>query len=174
MGVHVQGTLVVPGLPAPCGALLKLTPGPCSPAPLCLQASVSRLVLHDLSPAALQPHHLPPAVRGQPLPRVARQLAVDRLSLSHSVAAAAAPRSTTHVELHDLLVDGFAGEAGSFLARCVRGSLLLLLRVALLQACLLAAALGAATLRRMLPFSASRFAQLVTLLHPLLPRVQAA
>ncbi|PSC70464.1 Methionine gamma-lyase isoform A [Micractinium conductrix] len=84
---------------------------------LAVQASVSRLVLHDLSPAALQPHHLPPAVRGQPLPRVARQLAVDRLSLSHSVAAAAAPRSTTHVELHDLLVDGFAGEAGSFLAR---------------------------------------------------------
>ena len=92
-----------------------------------LQAAATRLLLHDLSPAPPAQPHLPPPVRGHLLPRVAKLLAADRLSVSYSSSigggsgsggsSSGGPHSLTRVELHDLTAEGYAGEAGSFLAR---------------------------------------------------------
>jgi hypothetical protein len=94
-----------------------------------LQAAASRLLLHDLSPAPPAQPHLPPPVRGHLLPRIAKLLTADRLSISHSSRSGgyrsssgggssnSGPHSLTRVELHDLTAEGYAGEAGSFLAR---------------------------------------------------------
>ena len=99
-----------------------------------LQVTLSRLHLHDLTaPAVLEQHqqrhhhhHLPPPARASPLPRVARLVSADRLSLSHASGSASGGGSSaeqqgpavTHVELVDLSLEGYAGEAGSFIDRC--------------------------------------------------------
>lgn len=82
-----------------------------------------RLLLHDLSPTPGLPPGLPPPVRGL-LPRVAKQLSVDRLSVAHaasfgggSCGGSTGPHSTTQLELWDLGIEGFPGEAASFLGR---------------------------------------------------------
>ena len=101
-----------------------LTPPPLVAYLPALQLSASRLLLHDLSPNTPQPQ-LPPPVRGTPVPRVARLLAIDRLSVSHTASfsgggggvRSGGPHSETRIELQDLTVEGYAGEAGSFLSR---------------------------------------------------------
>lgn len=107
------------------------------------QATLSRLLLSDLSPTTWIPAHLPPPARG-PLPRLVHQVGVDRLSLSHaasfggvgscsggaeapapasgssgSLGGSGGPHSLTRVELWDVSMEGFTGEAASFLGRWV-------------------------------------------------------
>lgn len=92
--------------------------GPHHPTPPHTQASVSRLLLHDLSPAAGQPGHLPPPAWAEPAPHLARMLSVDRLAVAHSQTGVGhSVRSTTRLELWDPSLEGYAGEAGSFLSR---------------------------------------------------------
>lgn len=116
------------------------------------QASLTRLLVHDFSPNPSPQPHLPPPVRGQPLPRIARQLAIDRLSVTHTAsfgsssggsglssgavagvsgAAAAGPHSTTQLDVWDLSIEGFAGETASFLGRwAVRSTVWLFIALA--------------------------------------------
>jgi hypothetical protein len=83
------------------------------------QVSAVRLLLQDLTHDPPLPGALPPAWDGT-MPRLARLLTLDRLAVTYG--ANLGCNTATHVEAHDLAVEGFAGEAGSFMSRCVCSS----------------------------------------------------